>query len=226
VLNNPVRYNDPSGHMCSDPEDPTPTCDGSGDTRSGDHIIPGRSTYGDLSDYVRSKTEGYTEEERSIITDMLRMHDDDATQTAQHIIEHRIHISIEPIDNVGAFWTLDNRVVVNESNNYLWQLSMIIHETHHLSQPLLYRLTVVGELEAWQKQLGFYKRNSIHHVVYYGEYGEDILRYHLWEAVLPISRSIIRDKMRICSPGYNSQLLLPWGTTDIYYMVYVYFLRP
>ncbi len=30
VLNNPIRYNDPTGHMCSDPEDPTPSCDGSG----------------------------------------------------------------------------------------------------------------------------------------------------------------------------------------------------
>jgi RHS repeat-associated protein len=27
VSNNPVRYNDPTGHDCSDPEDPTPTCD-------------------------------------------------------------------------------------------------------------------------------------------------------------------------------------------------------
>ncbi|HUN24411.1 MAG TPA: RHS repeat-associated core domain-containing protein, partial [Anaerolineales bacterium] len=27
VNNNPVRYNDPSGHMCSDPEDPTPECE-------------------------------------------------------------------------------------------------------------------------------------------------------------------------------------------------------
>ena len=30
VLGNPIRYNDPTGHMCSDPEDPTPSCDGSG----------------------------------------------------------------------------------------------------------------------------------------------------------------------------------------------------
>ena len=30
VLNNPIRYNDPTGHMCSDPDDPTPSCDGSG----------------------------------------------------------------------------------------------------------------------------------------------------------------------------------------------------
>lgn len=28
VLNNPVRHIDPTGHMCSDPEDPTPECDG------------------------------------------------------------------------------------------------------------------------------------------------------------------------------------------------------
>ena len=27
VNNNPIRYNDPTGHMCSDPEDPTPSCE-------------------------------------------------------------------------------------------------------------------------------------------------------------------------------------------------------
>ena len=30
MLNSPVNFNDPTGHMCSDPEDPTPSCDGSG----------------------------------------------------------------------------------------------------------------------------------------------------------------------------------------------------
>jgi len=31
VLNNPIRYNDPTGHMCSDPDDLwSPGCDGSG----------------------------------------------------------------------------------------------------------------------------------------------------------------------------------------------------
>ncbi len=29
VLNSPINFNDPTGHMCSDPEDPTPSCDGS-----------------------------------------------------------------------------------------------------------------------------------------------------------------------------------------------------
>ena len=28
TLNNPLRYTDPTGHMCSDPEDPTSNCDG------------------------------------------------------------------------------------------------------------------------------------------------------------------------------------------------------
>ncbi len=27
VNNNPIRYTDPTGHMCSDPEDPTPSCE-------------------------------------------------------------------------------------------------------------------------------------------------------------------------------------------------------
>ena len=28
MLNSPINFNDPSGHICSDPEDPTPACDG------------------------------------------------------------------------------------------------------------------------------------------------------------------------------------------------------
>jgi RHS repeat-associated protein len=32
VLGNPLRYNDPTGHVCSDPEDPTPTCETSGNS--------------------------------------------------------------------------------------------------------------------------------------------------------------------------------------------------
>jgi RHS repeat-associated protein len=30
VLRNPIRYNDPTGHVCSDPEDPSPSCESSG----------------------------------------------------------------------------------------------------------------------------------------------------------------------------------------------------
>jgi RHS repeat-associated protein len=41
VLNNPIRYNDPTGHVCTDPEDETPTCFGSGTTRVGDRMIRG-----------------------------------------------------------------------------------------------------------------------------------------------------------------------------------------
>jgi RHS repeat-associated protein len=41
VVNNPMRNNDPSGHMCSDPEVSlkSQTCDGSGATKVGDRII-------------------------------------------------------------------------------------------------------------------------------------------------------------------------------------------
>jgi len=30
VRNNPVRYTDPTGHVCTDPDDPTPSCEGGG----------------------------------------------------------------------------------------------------------------------------------------------------------------------------------------------------
>ena len=35
VNNNPVRYNDPTGHVCSDPEDPTPECEKPGNGATG-----------------------------------------------------------------------------------------------------------------------------------------------------------------------------------------------
>jgi len=43
VLNNPTRYVDPTGHVCSDPEDETPTCYGSSRvlTRVGNRMIRG-----------------------------------------------------------------------------------------------------------------------------------------------------------------------------------------
>ena len=43
VLNNPIRYNDPTGHMCSDPEDESPTCDGSSlqSTKVGNKVVQG-----------------------------------------------------------------------------------------------------------------------------------------------------------------------------------------
>ena len=38
-----MRYTDPSGHMCSDPEDPTPTCDNSflSTTKVGNKVVKG-----------------------------------------------------------------------------------------------------------------------------------------------------------------------------------------
>jgi hypothetical protein len=43
VSNNPIRFNDPSGHVCSDPENPNPSCEGSANqtTRVGDKMIRG-----------------------------------------------------------------------------------------------------------------------------------------------------------------------------------------
>ena len=60
VLGNPIRYNDPTGHMCSDPDDPTPSCDGSGTPppttplpnpgSSGNPPTPGGNDNDDLAD--------------------------------------------------------------------------------------------------------------------------------------------------------------------------------
>ena len=43
VNNNPLRYNDPTGHMCSDPDDETGFCEGSANvkTKIGDSMVAG-----------------------------------------------------------------------------------------------------------------------------------------------------------------------------------------
>jgi len=42
VRNNPLRYNDPTGHMCSDPEDPTPTCEAGGGSNKLERVNYGK----------------------------------------------------------------------------------------------------------------------------------------------------------------------------------------
>jgi hypothetical protein len=41
VLNNPIRFNDPTGHVCEDPEKENAVCFGSGTTRVGNRMIRG-----------------------------------------------------------------------------------------------------------------------------------------------------------------------------------------
>jgi hypothetical protein len=41
VLNNPIRFNDPTGHVCEDPEKEGALCFGSGTTRVGDKMVHG-----------------------------------------------------------------------------------------------------------------------------------------------------------------------------------------
>jgi hypothetical protein len=41
VLNNPIRFNDPTGHVCEDPEKEGAFCFGSGTTRVGDRMVRG-----------------------------------------------------------------------------------------------------------------------------------------------------------------------------------------
>jgi hypothetical protein len=47
-MNSPINFNDPTGHMCSDPEDPNPTCEGSGhvQTRVGNTMVHGSGNSG------------------------------------------------------------------------------------------------------------------------------------------------------------------------------------
>ena len=40
VLNNPIRYNDPTGHVCSDPDDPTPSCSSGNPYPNNTHPLP------------------------------------------------------------------------------------------------------------------------------------------------------------------------------------------
>lgn len=74
--------------------------------------------------------------------------------TVQYIRDHKVKIGFFEQAHSGAGWTLSHNITLAPGDEPVnpYTLSLICHEAHHLSQPFFLRVSVQGELGAWQHQ--------------------------------------------------------------------------
>jgi hypothetical protein len=137
------------------------------------------------------------------VTSLLNnMHgsDPEAATAAEFVRRRRTRVSVRN-QLTGARWTIDRRIEIHPRYAELppndpYAISLMIHEVRHLQQGMLTALSVHGELEAWQLQFAYLKRET-------GQYHGDPFRetvieqlMHLrlnWDrVVLENARSLMR----------------------------------
>lgn len=119
----------------------------------------------------------------------------------------------------GGGWTVLGNITLSPGNDPLnpYVLSLIIHETFHLQQSILMRLSMQGELRAWQCQARTYPgiaRTKGSRIGSRNEaYGEARETCDSWEELMrlsPDSREDLekaQDVMQDIAPGYRSHAL-------------------
>lgn len=84
----------------------------------------------------------------------------DGSATLSYLKESRVKVGFHPQDSSGGGWTVLRNITLtpgtDPSNRY--NISLIIHEVFHLQQSLFTRLSVYGELLAWQFQGQAYRQ--------------------------------------------------------------------
>lgn len=87
------------------------------------------------------------------------------------IKKKRIKIGFHKQYKSGGGWTLLRNITLSPGDDPTspYVLSLIIHETFHLNQSIWMRLSMQGELRAWQYQRKTYQKLTNHDI---GEYGQ------------------------------------------------------
>ncbi len=137
-------------------------------------------------------------------------------EVAGYIRNNRIRLGFHKQYKSGGGWTLLRNITLSPGDNPLspYVLSLIVHETFHLKQTLWMRLSMQGELRAWQYQKHTYpeiartKGNDI------GSNGEAYAgTKEFWDELSKLSPDSRNDLeqaqglMRKVSPGYRSGCL-------------------
>lgn len=113
----------------------------------------------------------------------------------------------------AAAWTLFNNLILHAKTdlNHPRTMALLIHEVLHLQQPFTLRLSIKGELLAWQLEYQVYYAAT---GKYYGEPGAPFDgRKAQWEAISQLSADSRPDLaqaqrlMKEISPTYRSHLL-------------------
>jgi len=168
VLNNPVRFTDPSGHD---------TCDEDGNCynqNKGWSLKAGALKW----NYSRIIRSGYSDWEAQMLSKLYEKGGRDAKHGVDYIMNHEIHIKVgEPVRctagrgrtgtacngdwqsefNIGAWYEGNDLIVLNPNDGYStnsvpdpWGLSLVIHEAKHIEQGFFVAFSKTGEMEAWK----------------------------------------------------------------------------
>jgi len=153
------------------------------------------------------------------------------SEVVDYIKNNRIKIGFHKQYKSGGGWTFLRNITLSPDDDPLkpYVLSLIIHETFHLKQSIWMRLSMQGELRAWQYQKLTYPniaKNPGSEIGSSGEaYGEVRVTKELWDELSrlsPDSRDDLKkaqDVMTKISPGYRSGCLplFPLGKEFKYY---------
>ncbi|GAB4449725.1 MAG: hypothetical protein OHK0041_11150 [Anaerolineales bacterium] len=150
VNNNPVRYQDPSGHMRVEDQGSKRGCH--------DHC------YCSISAEMNIKIgRNYSAQDGKILRDLLRSKNEDAKNAVAYLVNNNIPIKHVEKDELGkgagaAWWNIKhpaefNTLWIDDSQlqgDYSYGLSLVVHETVHLEQGATWAFSVLGEQEAWK----------------------------------------------------------------------------
>ncbi|MCC6298744.1 MAG: hypothetical protein IT314_05570 [Anaerolineales bacterium] len=135
--------------------------------------------------------------------------------TAVYINQSMVDMGFFP-QKTGAGWTLFGNLILKPGIdlNSPFNNSLIVHEVLHLQQPLLTRLSVYGELLAWQLQYqAYYDVTGLHFGEQGATFSQDPLNADRWKILSQLNPDSLQDLetaqklMREIDPAYRSNLL-------------------
>ena len=145
-------------------------------------------------------------------------------KAAQFMKQAKIRLGLHEQYKAGAGWTLLRNVTLSPDAKVLdpYTLCLISHELIHIQQPLLTRLSVRGELLAWQYQIQAYRELTGKEIGDHGQaYGGT---KEFWDQLAQLSADSRDDLlkaqglMKKVAPDYRSDCLPLFSLTkDIGY---------
>lgn len=137
----------------------------------------------------------------------------DGSATLDYLKEHKVRVGFHSQDNSGGGWTLLRNITLTPGTDpsTRYNISLIVHEVFHLQQSLLTRLSVYGELLAWQYQGQAYLRAFGRGIGDSGEaYSGTQEKWDELSILSPASRQNLAKAQRVMkeiSPNYRSDCL-------------------
>ena len=123
----------------------------------------------------------------SLLYRRLRHAGESSSATIEYLQRHKVKIGFHAQHDSGARWTILRNITLapNTVVQDSYTLSLIVHEVFHLQQSILTRLSVYGELLAWQFQRRAYLEISGKEL---GERGEAFAgKKELWDELSALS---------------------------------------